>query len=173
MQTLLLDVYPCLSISWWLDPSYSHSGQVPSSIYLCATLKCLPNNSVSLRASPTTVSSPLWSLNSSSISDTFYQPLDHYAWKCTYFHSDSFAWSESLCVSKNSPTQDAEQTSPVFEWIRKGEQRHSCCPWSPKISLDASGGRLRGPGRNPHHPLQLRAFFHREPLLRTPCSAWR
>ena len=63
MQTLLLSIYTRLSISWWLDyshyyshshysHSYSHSGQVPSSIYLCATLKCLPNNSLSLRTSP-------------------------------------------------------------------------------------------------------------------------
>ena len=29
---------------------------------------------------------------------------------------------------------------------------------------------LRGPGKNPHHPLQLSAFSHRKPLLQTLLS---
>lgn len=110
LQTLLLGIYTCLSISRWLDLSYSHSGQVPSSTYLCATLMCLPNNSVSLRFC-SHHSVPLSVISEQFINfHYFYQPLDHYAWKSKYFYSDSFAWSVCVCQQEQSH-QDAEHPS--------------------------------------------------------------
>lgn len=110
LQTLLLGIYTCLSISRWLDLSYSHSGQVPSSTYLCATLKCLPNHSGSLRAASTTASPSLWSLNSSSISNTFINHLTIMPESPSIFTLTSLP-GVSVCVSKSGHTQDAEHPS--------------------------------------------------------------
>ena len=110
LQTLLLGIYTCLSISRWLDLSYSHSGQVPSSTYLCATLKCLPNHPGSLRAASTTASPSLWSLNSSSISITFINHLTIMPESPSIFTLTSLP-GVSVCVSKSGHTQDAEHPS--------------------------------------------------------------
>lgn len=82
------------------------------------TSKCLPDSSVSLRASPTTAPRISVIPEQHIISETFCQPLDTYACKSKYFYLDSSACcslcprSESVCVSKTSPTQDAEGKSP-------------------------------------------------------------
>ena len=92
--------------------------------------------------------------------------------KSKYFYLGSLCpRSESGCVSKASPTQDAEDKSPhsVNGRGRESKEDILCVPpagsRSPRIAPDVRGGLLRGPGKKYFPPLQPREPFQKEPLL--------